>query len=51
MKKLLEIVLCLALAATSLRAQTNGNRAVTGLPPLIDRELIFGNPEIVNAEL
>ncbi|MGC9998165.1 MAG: S9 family peptidase [Terriglobia bacterium] len=51
MKKLLEIVLCLALSATSLRAQTIGNRAVTGLPPLIDRELIFGNPEIVNAEL
>ena len=52
MKNLFRILTCIALAATSLRAQTNGNKAATsGLPPLIDRELIFGNPEIVNPEL
>lgn len=52
MKKLFRILTCIALAATSLRAQTNGNKAATsGLPPLIDRELIFGNPEIVNPAL
>ncbi len=52
MKKLFWVLTCFALAATSLRAQTNGNKAAaTGLPPLIDRELIFGNPEIVNPEL
>jgi len=52
MKKLFQFLLCLALAATSLGAQTNGKKAApVGLPPLIDRELIFGNPEIVNAVL
>jgi hypothetical protein len=52
MKKLFWVLTCFALAATSLRAQTNGNNAAaTGLPPQIDRELIFGNPEIVNPEL
>ena len=51
MKKLFQ-VLCLALAATSLGAQSNGDKiGANGLPPLIDRELIFGNPEIVAAEL
>ena len=51
MKKLAEALLCLALAAMPLAAQTNNRAAATGLPPLIDRELIFGNPEIVNPEL
>jgi len=52
MKKLFWVLTCFALAATSLRAQTNGNKAAaTGLPPLIDRELIFGNPEIVSPAL
>jgi dipeptidyl aminopeptidase/acylaminoacyl peptidase len=52
MKKLFWVLTCFALTATSLRAQTNGNKAAaTGLPPLIDRELIFGNPEIVTPEL
>jgi dipeptidyl aminopeptidase/acylaminoacyl peptidase len=49
MKKLFQVLFGLALAAASLRAQTNDT--VGGLPPLIDRELLFGNPEIVNAEL
>ena len=51
MKKLFQILMCLALAATSVGAQTSEKKAAAGLPPLIDRELIFGNPEIVNAEL
>jgi dipeptidyl aminopeptidase/acylaminoacyl peptidase len=52
MKKVFQFLWCLALAATSLGAQTNDKKAdAVGLPPLIDRELIFGNPEIVNAEL
>jgi len=52
MKKFFQFLLCLALAATSLGAQTNGKKAsAVELPPLIDRELIFGNPEIVNAVL
>lgn len=52
MRKLFQVLICFALAATSLGAQTNDKKPVAaGLPPLIDRELIFGNPEIVNAEL
>jgi dipeptidyl aminopeptidase/acylaminoacyl peptidase len=52
MKKIFQFLFCLALAATSLGAQTNGKKAAAvELPPLIDRELIFGNPEIVNPEL
>ena len=50
MKKLFKVLPCLLLAATSLRAQTNDRKAA-GLPALIDRELLFGNPEIVNPEL
>jgi dipeptidyl aminopeptidase/acylaminoacyl peptidase len=53
MKKLLKALLCLALAASSLSAQNtkDKNAAPGGLPPLIDRELIFGNPEISGAQL
>jgi len=52
MKKIFQVLLCLALTATSLGAQTSGKKAAAvELPPLIDRELIFGNPEIVNAVL
>jgi len=52
MKKFFQFLLCLALAATSLGAQTSGKKiSAVELPPLIDRELIFGNPEIVNAVL
>jgi dipeptidyl aminopeptidase/acylaminoacyl peptidase len=52
MKTLLKGLLCLALAASSLAAQTTKNNASTGgLPPIIDREIIFGNPEIAAAQL
>jgi dipeptidyl aminopeptidase/acylaminoacyl peptidase len=53
MKTLLKVLSCLALAVSSLGAQnTKDEKASTGgLPPLIDRELIFGNPEISGEQL
>ena len=53
MKTLLKGLLCLALAASSLAAQTSNEKkaSTAGLPPIIDRELIFGNPEIAGAQL
>ena len=40
--------ICLLLLATAVRAQ---DKKTNGLPPLIDRELIFGNPEIAGAQI
>jgi dipeptidyl aminopeptidase/acylaminoacyl peptidase len=53
MNKLLKNILCLALLVAALGAQAKDNKASapSGLPPLIDRELIFGNPEIAGARL
>ena len=53
MNKLFKSVLCLALLIASLGAQNKDKKtsAASGLPPLIDRELIFGNPEIAAAQL
>jgi dipeptidyl aminopeptidase/acylaminoacyl peptidase len=53
MKNLMKGLLCLALAGASLAAQTTkGTKdSAVGLPPIIDRELIFGNPEIAGAQL
>jgi dipeptidyl aminopeptidase/acylaminoacyl peptidase len=53
MKKVLKGLFCLALAVSSLAAQSTQDKktSATGLPPLIDRELIFGNPEISGAQL
>src|SRR5580658_9984919 len=53
MKTILKALLCLALAASSLAAQTTKDRNASsgGLPPIIDREIIFGNPEIAGAQL
>jgi dipeptidyl aminopeptidase/acylaminoacyl peptidase len=53
MKTLLKGLICLALAASSLAAQTSKDtkNSTAGLPPIIDRELIFGNPEIAGAQL
>jgi dipeptidyl aminopeptidase/acylaminoacyl peptidase len=54
MKTTFKALLCLALAVSSLRAQNTDSDKKTspaGLPPLIDRELIFGNPEIAGAQL
>jgi dipeptidyl aminopeptidase/acylaminoacyl peptidase len=54
MKRMFKALLCLALAVSSLTAQnTNSDKKTSpaGLPALIDRELIFGNPEISGAQL
>src|SRR5438309_11200933 len=64
MKKFFQPILCLALLVSMLGAQeknrkvpgqtatpTAAKAADSGLPPIIDRELIFGNPEIAAAEL
>src|SRR5579862_8300507 len=40
----------MSLVATSAGAQSQ-NAPATGLPPLIDREAIFGNPEIAAAQI
>ena len=48
MKAFLRVLLCIFLLVPSARAQAS--KAV-GPPPLIDRELIFGNPEIAAAQL
>ena len=49
MKRFVKLALLLVLSVSALEAQ-NGT-ARQGLPPLVDRELFFGNPEIVNAAL
>src|ERR1700683_3517262 len=52
MKKVLQGLLCAALAVSPLAAQNSNQKISTSaLPPLIDRELIFGNPEIAGAQL
>ena len=50
MKKLLNGILCLLLLVTALAAQPKQS-ASSGLPPLIDREILFGNPEIAGAQI
>ena len=53
MNKLLKSILCVTLLVATLVAQEKDKKtaAASGLPPVIDRELIFGNPEIAGAEL
>jgi dipeptidyl aminopeptidase/acylaminoacyl peptidase len=48
MKTILYGLLCVSLLVPVAGAQ---DKKAAGLPPLIDRELIFGNPEIAAAEL
>jgi len=48
MKSLFCGLICLLLLVPAANAQ---EKATGGLPPLIDRELIFGNPEIAAAQL
>ena len=48
MKSLFRGLICLSLAVTAAGAQ---DKKAAGAPPLIDRELIFGNPEIAGAQL
>jgi hypothetical protein len=53
MSNVLKGLLCLALSVAAMRAQTTQEQKAPfgGLPPLIDRELIFGDPEISGAQL
>ncbi len=51
MKKFLHGILCLVLLVSALGAQKDKTAPAGGMPPLIDRELIFGNPEIAGAQL
>ena len=53
MNKLLKSILCLTLLVATVVAQDKDKKAspASGLPPIIDRELIFGNPEIAAAQL
>jgi dipeptidyl aminopeptidase/acylaminoacyl peptidase len=48
MKTFVRVLMCLSLLVTAAGAQ---DKKAAGVPPLIDRELIFGNPEIAGAEL
>ena len=48
MKTFVRVLVCLCLLVTAVGAQDKKN---SGLPPLIDRDLIFGNPEIAGAQL
>ena len=48
MKTFVRLLICLSLVVTAAGAQEKRD---TGVPPLIDRELIFGNPEIAGAKL
>jgi dipeptidyl aminopeptidase/acylaminoacyl peptidase len=49
MKRLIPGLACLALLISYAAAQQKSPS--TGLPPLIDREIIFGNPEIAFAQI
>jgi dipeptidyl aminopeptidase/acylaminoacyl peptidase len=53
MNKLFKSILCLTLLVTTVVAQDKDKKAPAtgGLPPVIDRELIFGNPEIAGAQI
>lgn len=52
MKRFLHGFVCLALFISMLSAQERDKKtSSSGVPPIIDRELIFGNPEIAGAEL
>jgi len=52
MKPILKSLLCIATLVVAAGAQSNDRKApASGLPPLIDREIIFGNPEIAGAQI
>src|SRR5580765_7134512 len=53
MNKLFKSILCLTLLLATVVAQDKDKKAPAtgGLPPIIDRELIFGNPEIAGAQI
>ena len=49
MTRLIRALTCLALFVSFAAAQQKS--AFTGLPPIIDREIIFGNPEIASPQI
>lgn len=51
MKKRFTGFLCLVLLLTTLVSAEQKKAASSGLPPIIDRELLFGNPEIAAPQL
>ncbi len=53
MNKLFTSLFCVVLFVTAMGAKDNSKKppAASGLPPLIDREILFGNPEIAAAEI
>lgn len=53
MNKFFKSILCLTLLVATVVAQDKDKKAPAtgGLPPIIDRELIFGNPEIAGAQI
>jgi dipeptidyl aminopeptidase/acylaminoacyl peptidase len=53
MNKFFKSILCLTVLAATLAGQdkNKSTSAASGLPPVIDRELIFGNPEIAGAQI
>lgn len=50
MQPIFKTFLCLVLAASALGAQDK-KASTSGLPPLVDREIFFGNPEIAGAQI
>lgn len=51
MQRLFKAAICVALMVSCLAAQKKTPAPATGLPPIIDREIIFGNPEIAGAQI
>src|SRR6185312_1229271 len=51
MKMICKGILCLALLLSTLASAEQKKAASSGLPPIIDRELLFGNPEIAAPQL
>jgi len=53
MNKLFKSLMCLVLFVAAMGATDKDKKtpAASGLPPIIDRELIFGNPEIAAPQL
>src|SRR5213594_1030666 len=49
MKTIFVLLFCLAITAAA--QQCSPSSPSIGLPPIIDRDLFFGNPEIVGAQL
>src|SRR4051794_25403449 len=50
MKRIFKPLLCLLLMASTMGAQDK-KPSTSGLPPLVDREIFFGNPEIAGAQI